>query len=189
MTTADTATVTRSLPATGVTVPAEPVLVLTAVRKWRAIDGEGFVATVRVGDAKGRVLGTIEQEGHGGGTWLRPADARGRVEFDAYVEACKTANPEHFGFTADETVCNDLFEEHDLAKRLTAARKRGTTALRKGTDRWNPDVSYDEFLAPGFNPFPYFTVKSPDTADLRAHAITKGFTLVWGDSATWEDIA
>lgn len=167
-----TTTRTRVLPATGITVPADPVLILTGVRTFRAIEGEGFEATVRIGGPQGRVLGRIEQDGNGGGTWLRLADAAGRAEFDAYVEACTALDPD-LGFTAHETVCNLLFEEADLLKRLN---RKGQVVFRRTTDPW---ALYEHV---------YATVRATDGPEVRAHAANQGYDLVWAGGA-WQDNA
>jgi hypothetical protein len=137
--TVTTETATRVLPFTGVTIPTEPVLTLTAVRTFRAIDGVGTEATLREGGPRGRIIGSIENEGTGGGTWFRPGAPGARAVWEAFVEACKTADPERFGseFAREEAVADTL----------------GHTTFRKSTDPWNP-TDTETLQALNWNAYP-----------------------------------
>jgi hypothetical protein len=59
-----------TLPTTRVKVPTEAAaLTLTNLQSMNTMNGQTFSAVVKDGRT---VLGTIEQDGHGGGTWFRP---------------------------------------------------------------------------------------------------------------------
>jgi hypothetical protein len=184
--TVTTETATRVLPFTGVTIPTEPVLTLTAVRTFRAIDGVGTEATLREGGPRGRIIGSIENEGTGGGTWFRPGAPGARAVWEAFVEACKTADPERFGseFAREEAVADTLVDEVLLTR---DANKKGHTTFRKSTDPWNP-TDTETLQAVNWNAYPCASVKSADTPQVRAWAAKQGYDLVWADGA-WQDNA
>ena len=100
------------LPVTGKAVPAAFADVrLVNLREMKSYDGVAFNAEVKRGRT---LLGTIEQDGRGGGTWFRAANAEAREWFDGQVtlyEHLQIALTGCKSWAAHEALCNDLYEE------------------------------------------------------------------------------
>lgn len=110
------------LPATGATVPAVAAnLTVKVTGEMKTSDGVAFTATVHEGKM---LLGTIENEGRGGGTWLRPASASARGRWDDIVAEHALLNPED-ELVAHENLANDLYEEVATIRDMN--RKRNLT--------------------------------------------------------------
>lgn len=114
-----------TMPVTGVKVPAAlSDVTVKILGETPSADGVAFRGEVRRGR---KTLGTIEQDGRGGGTWFRPASGEDRAWWDEMV-AAHTLILEGAGepaFIADENLANDLYEEAALARDMN--RKRSVT--------------------------------------------------------------
>lgn len=118
---------TATLPVTGLVVPAAAARwTVKPIGSMRTADGEAFRAEVY---ADGDCIGTIENEGRGGGTWFRPAHAAARIAFDAMVEEYAAISEDN-RWVPHESLCNDLYEEVALARELN--RKRNAVVMLDG---------------------------------------------------------
>jgi hypothetical protein len=128
------------LPTTGKTVPAEAAaLTIKPTGQMMSRDGVAFTADVKRGKT---LIGTIEQDGHGGGTYFHHATYPDR-EFWERLVADHTAILESLGestFAVEETLANDLHEEVALTRDLN--RKRRLTVR---VDAVDPDEFDDKF--------------------------------------------
>lgn len=147
----DTATKTRTLTATGRTVPAEPAYTLSGYKSMPTHDGVAATVTVRVGKT---VVGTIEDGGTGGGTYFHGHSADAVREWDAFERAYSVLNPAllreadgtlrvieqaegtavAFDFDAFVYVpdaADALLFEAELSKKLVSAVRRGRTVCRR----------------------------------------------------------
>lgn len=187
-----TRTRTRTLPATGRVVPADPPFRIAGYRQWQARDGVGF--TVRL-TMNGTEWGTVQDDGHGGGSWFQSSRPGAHTEFEAYVAAVAALDPEAYAFMSHESVCNDLADEADLHQRLTrAARRTEVTLARRADDPkwgWQPwrtadpgDISdaLDEQGALS-DTYKYLTLPHELDPGFRAYLRGEGF-LVW-DRGEW----
>lgn len=124
---------------------------LKGLKTFKTRDGEAFNATLLI---DGKAVGTIEQEGHGGGTDFFPTAGYndtagyGYKAFNAEIDALYNAGRESevtvekspvegvevhsipLDFFNAETVLNDLVEEHDTARKLTRAIKTKTPLIK-----------------------------------------------------------
>ncbi|MGI5214840.1 hypothetical protein [Plantactinospora sp. CA-290183] len=134
------------LPHTGLRVP-DTSLSVTAYRELTTSDGVAFTANLRV-DSK--IVGTIENEGHGGMTLLQPRDWRtyGEKQIEAYAARCRTE--EGTAVTA-EHLLDELIEEADWARKARGAAAKQRLLLRlmdhileNGSERadWPPYPRY-----------------------------------------------
>lgn len=133
------------LPHTGLRVP-DRSLSLTRYRELSTSDGVAFSANLRVNN---RIVGLVENQGHGGGTWLRADDRRvyGEVHSADYAARCRSEEGEP---VTVENLLDALVDEHDWTRRIAAAGRRGAMVLRlmdhalSGTER-----------LPDFPPYPH----------------------------------
>lgn len=130
-----TETATRTLPATGRRVPAEPAYELTAMSSMRTSDGQAFTATVKIGRT---YVGMIENHGTGGGTWFSPAGADARAQWAEFERGYTALNPEPEQ-TSDTFIyvpepADALYDEADAAKRYARSVKGGTVIIREHID-------------------------------------------------------
>lgn len=122
------------LPVTGKAVPAAFADVrLVGLKEMASYDGAvAFEAQVKRGRT---LLGIIEQDGHGGGTWFRPANAEARVWFDEQVAIYADLQVALTGckeWAPAESLCNDLYEEP--AQIRDNNRRRNVTFRLPGDD-------------------------------------------------------
>lgn len=116
---------TVRLPHTGMRVP-DRSLTVTGYKELKTSDGVAYTAKLRVDN---RIVGLIEQGGHGGPTLFQAGDWRtyGERELAAYAAACRfeTGSPVDM-----ENLLDFLVEEFDCAKRVAAAAVKGKMVLR-----------------------------------------------------------
>lgn len=123
----ETATETRTLPISGLPVGPQP-FAIKKIRTWRSHDGQGCEATY-----DGSVVGTIVDEGTGGGAWFRPTAPEIRAEWKAFVAATPAYDMDpnrEYGTDAlmvsgEEAVAELLVTEALVAKKLAAVVKKG----------------------------------------------------------------
>lgn len=112
----------------GLQVPAAPKLAVTSYKGHNTYDGVAFTCTLR---ADGKIIGTVENSGHGGGTEFHPNTVRGEgfgyAEFNAYAAQCR--NPQGEEVLA-ERVLDDLVTEYEWTKKITKATPKGRSVLR-----------------------------------------------------------
>jgi hypothetical protein len=117
---------TVTLPVTLAVVPkAAAELVVVPKGSMSTRDGQAFSAEVYeappVGKKRGQLLGMIEQDGHGGGTYFYPATPAARVLFSDLTDEYAAMGEDHH-FASEEALCNDLYEEVALARDLNRKR-------------------------------------------------------------------
>ncbi len=116
---------TVRLPHTGLRVPDASVK-LTRLRQMRTRNGVSFNANLRVNN---RIVGTIDNEGNGGGTWFHPHDQRvyGQTHLAEYAAQCRSEE----GQPVDvEALLDQLVDEYDWSRQVAAAGRQGRTVLR-----------------------------------------------------------
>lgn len=117
-----------ALPHSGLRVPDTNVKV-TALKGNLTTNGYAFTANLKRG---AKLVGSVQNEGRGGGTWFYPAGAVNggwnRNEFDEFVKACrdKAGNP-----VDAEKVLDDLVEECESPKNIAKLARKGLVAVRK----------------------------------------------------------
>jgi hypothetical protein len=157
---------TRTLAATGWTVPANPAYFATRLKQMRTRNGVAFTATLRVPTG---AIGEIENQGDGGATTLYADRVIDREAWKNYVDEWITMR----GYDADrvsyasEELLGILVDEADLNRRFTAALKRGQRVVR------DPVVDPETWQTDGY---PVFIV--PDTEETRAIDLERGHE-VW----------
>lgn len=136
---------TVRLPHTGLQVP-DRSLSVSRYRAQETSHGVAFTANLRVNN---RVVGLIENTGHGGMTTFSPHDFRtfGQRELEAYAAQCRTQEGE---VVTGENLIDELVTENDFAFEVAAARRMGRTVLRLMA---YPLAGEDERVA-GFPPRP-----------------------------------
>lgn len=135
---------TVRLPHTGLRVP-DHSLSISRYKELATSDGVAFTANLRVNN---KIVGVIENSGHGGMTLVFFHDRRswGDVDLAAHAAQCRTEEGEPVN---SENLVDELVNEHDFAAKVAAAQRRGRTVLRmmgyilSGDDR-----------AEGFPPYP-----------------------------------
>ena len=116
-----------TLPVSGAVVPARAAaLTLKKIQQMETSCGAAFRADVYDGK---RLIGTIEQDGNGGGTWFRHADVEARDLWESLVTEQAVVDPE-WAFVAHEHLANNLFEEVALFKEMN--RKRNGVVMLDG---------------------------------------------------------
>lgn len=132
MTTATTVT----LPATGREIPAELArFAVTSLKQMGTYDGVAVNATLR---HDGKIVGTLEDDGRGGGTYLRPRTVEGRAAWEAAVAATPDWTEDHGDFTLTYTdasakaegIAEWLIAEYEEARWLNREAKKGTVIRR-----------------------------------------------------------
>ncbi|WP_052412479.1 hypothetical protein [Streptomyces mutabilis] len=114
-----------TLPLTGLEVPHTRYRI-TSLQQVTMSCGVAFSANVRQGRA---LVGVIENDGRGGGTWFIPADRTGRQGMAEFTRACRWKGEP----ISEEEVYDHLIDEYDLARTAKRnARKR--TSLLRGLD-------------------------------------------------------
>lgn len=198
------ATLVRATTRLNATLEAAPESVtrwkVTKVRKFRAIDGEGFEAQVTL---DGKPAGTFAQEGHGGGTWFRHDNREAADAFDALCREWATACPAVFSLpvmtvvdkkvvddgtpnmVSGEHVCDSLVENFQLAKKLDAMVKKGKTPVL--TREQAADADNGGEYGVEFGVKAYGSINGPvDHPQVRA-MVTERKMLVWANGQ-WQDL-
>lgn len=118
-----------TLPVTGAVVPAAAAsLTVKPIGRMATSCGEAFRAEVRDGD---RLIGLIENEGRGGGTWFQHNERADRAAFDALVAAYDAVHADAEPWErGEEAFCEALHEEVALARDLN--RKRNAVVMLDG---------------------------------------------------------
>jgi len=132
------------LPHTGLRVP-DHSLSLSVYREHSTSGGVAFSANLRVNS---HVVGLVENQGHGGGTWLRADDWRayGEQDLAEYAARCRSEDGQP---VTVEDLLDALIDEHDWTRKVAAAGRRGAMVLRL----MDHALSGDERL-PDFPPYP-----------------------------------
>ena len=133
MTTATTVT----LPATGREIPAELArFAVTSLKQMNTYDGVAVNATLRY---DGKIIGNLEDDGRGGGTYLYPRTAEARAAWEAAIAATPDWTETHDGFTLTytaehglkgEAIAEWLIAEYEEARWLNREAKKGTVIRR-----------------------------------------------------------
>lgn len=165
---------TRVLPATGATVPAEPDYVLGNLREMETHDGVAFNASVKVGRA---LVGTIENQGSGGGTWFRPLTAAAHTQWQQWIRGYSDLHRDE-QFLVEESAADLLYTEADLLKRFKRFASRGSTVVRERV------TDHRAWMLDGC---PFATVKAPAEQALRV-AASRGYEVFLPDRG-WVDPA
>ncbi|GGM90037.1 hypothetical protein ACFFX1_49330 [Dactylosporangium sucinum] len=135
-----------TLPHSGVQVP-DAALRVTSLRQLPTRDGVAFQAVLRRGRNR---VGTVENEGRGGETSFYPAAPNlfGYAELNAFADACRTASG---GPCSTEQLLNELVNEYDTARIVTADARRGrvTVRLMAPVIEGDPDLYTAEFASVG----------------------------------------
>lgn len=119
----------------GLQVPAPHPYAVTGYSGHRTPDGVAYTATLR---KDGRIIGTIENSGHGGPTTFYPKDRAtyGYDELNAWVAQCRDAD----GNAAyPESVLEDLVTEYEIGREVAKLAKVGRTMLRLMDYFWGSD--------------------------------------------------
>jgi hypothetical protein len=135
---------------TGETIPfAAQGIVLEITGEMNTSDGVAFRAIVT---HHGIDVGTIENEGRGGGTWFRPASGEARAWWEELVKRFAEIKPDEYSH--EEALADLLYDDAALAKFLN--RKRNAVFRRDG-DNVNlrilngpPDEKAREFIREHF---------------------------------------
>lgn len=173
---------------TGLRVP-HTRLTVTALRQLSLHDGVAFTATLR---HDRRIVGVIENQGTGGGTWFIPTHRAtfGDADLQAFADACRTTAGT---VPTVEEVLDDLVTEYDTARTVGRVQGRGRTLLRLY------DHIYDEHDQPLGEPIIHSEATAPFPAteqarqalisDLRAK-VPAGPHAWWGifNGRTWDDL-
>lgn len=173
---------------------------VTKVRKFRAIDGEGFEAQVTL---DGKPVGIFAQEGHGGGTWFQSTSREASDAFDALCTEWAVANPNVFALptmtvvdkqvvgdavkmVSQEHVCDSLVENFQLAKKLDAKVKAGKTPVLTAAEVEAADNGGEHGVEFGLKA--YGTINGPLSNPAVVEACRKhGIARVWQDGA-WTEL-
>ncbi len=112
------------LPHSGLRVP-HTRLAVTSLKQLQTSRGVAFTATLRL---DGRVVGTIEDQGNGGGPMFEPRHGAGfgHAEFAAFATRCRTS----WGGNDVESVLGDLVDEYDTGRIVARNAKAGKLSLR-----------------------------------------------------------
>jgi len=120
----EAATDTILLPHSGLQVP-HTRLAVTSLQELKTFDGVAFRANLRL---DGRIVGTIEDAGRGGGPMFYPRNSTvfGHNEMDAFAAQCTT----RWGLHETEYVLGDLVDEYDTARTVARNAKAGKITCR-----------------------------------------------------------
>ncbi|MBD2829859.1 hypothetical protein ID875_20970 [Streptomyces globisporus] len=113
------------LPHTGLHVPHDRYT-LADLRQMLTRCGIAYNATVREGE---RYVGTIENQGNGGGTWLIPASAADRQAVHDFATICRMEGEP----LSEEDVLDHLVTEHETAQEVAKCEKKRASLIR-GTE-------------------------------------------------------
>lgn len=173
---------------TGLQVP-HTRLAVTALRQLSLHDGVAFTATLR---HDRQVVGTIENQGTGGGTWFIPTHRAtfGDTDLRAFADACRTAAGT---VPTVEEILDDLVTEYDTSRAIRRAQRAGRTLLRLY------DYIYDEHDQPFGEPIIHSEATAvPPTTDRARQALIAELTTnvpagphawwrIWNGHA-WDDL-
>ena len=175
---------------TGLRVP-DRSLSLSAYKEMATSGGVAFTANLRVDK---RTVGLVENEGHGGGTWLRAYDPRvfGDQHLAEYAGRCRT---EEGATLSVENLLDELVDEHDWTRKVTAAQRRQQVQLRL----MDHTTDIDGKRSPDFQPYPHAAIRctmpsSPQRWDRLAKALLRsdppgphGWWQRW-TGERWQDV-
>lgn len=102
-------TTTAVLPVSGHTVPASTAALRLKITGYIPLMREGEAFTIEVRH-DGRLIGTIEQAGNGGGTDFRHHSREARELWEGWVAEYAAIDADH-AFIAEEALANDLADE------------------------------------------------------------------------------
>ena len=156
------------LPATLLPV-ADSTWSVSSLRQMRTYDGAALHATVR---RNGKIVGTFENEGTGGGTWFRPASAEAAEAWNAYVAATTDLLTEDEQYLAAEFVCERLVDDYEIRRILDRAVKRGVTPYLAPGEKPDMETGTAMVKAPLPQAMTYLSRKYPE-----------GGCRVWRDGA------
>ncbi|MFJ5645889.1 hypothetical protein [Streptomyces sp. NPDC093223] len=168
-----------TLPLTGLTVPHTRYRI-TSLQQATTRNGIAFSANVREGRT---LLGVIENQGNGGGTWFYPGTPGGRQAMAEFTAACRF-NSSAIG---EEEVYEHLIDEHDLARTAKRCARQRTSLLRGlDGDARNSHTLVAEipsaWLASGGYPYMRQLAR-----DLARHEPAPNTWQVW-DGEQWKDL-
>ncbi len=144
-----------TLPHSGLIVPNDDFRV-SSLKQLETHDGVAFTGTLRW---QGKIVGTIENQGTGGGTWARIHDATADAVLTSWVSAARYEDRDAGG----EEVMDDLISEYDWGKQIKAAEKKNGTALR---------LMVAEAELEGMRPYPYtFIIWSAPVTDANKERV------------------
>lgn len=121
---------TVTLPVTGKVVPADAARWTVKPRgRMNTREGEAFNAEVYDGKI---LVGTIENQGTGGGTWFMPHGREARESWAAMVDAFRPMS--EFPALAEEDLADVLYDEVALAAEMNRKRN-GAVMLNEDRDQ------------------------------------------------------
>ena len=180
------------LPHSGLTVP-DPRYTVTSYQGHETHDGVAFTATLRLHN---KIIGRIENDGHGGPDIFYPNTAGGMREQRDALEAFAARCTDARGVTPDvELLLGDLVTEYETTRAIARAAKRGNTLLRLLQDHefgdgpmgWPSQTATTEARPAG----------AADRERLRAHLLgdpelappALAWWQIWdADSSSWIDV-
>jgi len=164
-----------TLPHSGLQVPTARVRI-TRIDEVDIGTGIAWSGTVREGRKE---LGAFTNDGRGGATLFRAAGADGMRRMREFIAACRTAD----GRSVDEEAVGDaLAEEHEAARMIAAAKRRGQSAMR----------AYDRIGTPAYlhipvSPGPESVRELADEIAQEAPSVMRA--ELWDDARhTWVEI-
>lgn len=136
-----TTTTTVVLPYTEQTVSASLAeFTITSLKQMNTRDGVAYNGTLR---RNGKIVGTLENDGHGGGTfpYFNTGDTW-PIWNAAVAESAPHLTTAELGDAfASECACDALIDEYDTGRLIKRAAKKGETVVRRpANDEWSgPD--------------------------------------------------
>lgn len=145
----------------------------------KTYDGVAFGATLIV---DGKPIGTIREEGRGGGTWFATNDRAGQALFDAAVDRLIASGVE--SFLTHESLCNRLYENAAMFRDMNRKRKAMVLLSDFAVHQFGTDPETGEW----FERSPDFRQLNKPLDDAGREYLRKTFPgcRVWVKGQGWE---